>query len=72
MDYPTFISRNPSLEQVREKYKNFDQLIKINYHRKGGSIDYEFYPSLEESFKMNTMGTAIDFEANLIEKKQKM
>ena len=72
MDYPTFISRNPSLEQVREKYKNFDQLIKINHHRKGGSIDYEFYPSLEESFKMNTMGTAIDFEANLIEKKQKM
>lgn len=72
LDYPTFISRNPSLEQVREKYKNSEQLVKINHHRKDGSVDHEYYPSLEESFRMNTVGTTQDFEANLIEKKQRL
>ncbi len=71
-DYPTFISRNPSLEQVREKYKHSDHLIKINHHRKDGSVNSEFYPSLEETFRMNTLSTTIEFDANLVEKKKKL
>ena len=57
---------------MREKYKKSDHLIKINHHRKDGSMESEFYPSIEETFRMNTLNTSTEFDANMVEKKAKL
>ncbi len=46
--------------------------MKINHHRKNGAIESEYLPSLEETFRMNTLNTSVDFDSNLNEKKQKL
>lgn len=56
---------------MKEKYKDSQTLIKINLHRKDGSIDYEYYPSVEDSLKLTTLGTTVDLDANINEKREK-
>ena len=76
LDYPTFITRNVSLDQIKEHFKinsssnikNSGSLMKINIHRKNGNIDSEYYPSLEEVYA-NTQSSTTDFDAKIIEKK---
>ncbi len=47
-------------------------MIKINHNRKDGSIDSEYFPSLEESMKLNTFGRENDLNANIVEKRQRL
>jgi hypothetical protein len=76
LDYPTFITRNVSLDQIKENFnannssnvKNSGGLMKINIHRKNGTIDSEYYPSLEEVYA-NTHSSTTDFDAKIVEKK---
>lgn len=46
LDYPTFVTRNVSLEEAKNKYKKEGTLVKINLHRKDGSINSEYYPTI--------------------------
>lgn len=46
--------------------------MKINHHRKNGAIESEYLPSLEETFRMNTLNTTAEFDSNLNERKQKI
>lgn len=35
-------------------------------------MESEFYPSIEETFRMNTLNTSTEFDANMVEKKAKL
>lgn len=47
IDWPIEAYMNPTVEDVKEFYKNTRELIIINKYETDGSIESEYYPNLE-------------------------
>ena len=47
IDWPIEAYMNPTVEDVKEFYKNARELIIINKYETDGSIESEYYPNLE-------------------------
>ena len=44
IDWPLEASLNPSLSEVKDFFRNSNELVRINQIHKDGSVDSEYYP----------------------------
>lgn len=68
VDWPIEAFMNPTIEDVKQFYKDSNELIKINKYQLDGSIESQYYPSLEV-WKSNEDEREVD---NIVDKIESM
>ena len=47
LDWPIEVGLNPTVEDVKEFYKNSSELVRINKRFDNGTVESEYYPKLD-------------------------